>query len=102
MDSDDPIDAPRPWRAPLLMALYILGAWVACVALGLAFSWLGEAHGCHINEGGTSPCVVGGVEIGGFAIAPLLLAAFGAPLFVIGIIISLAIAGILFVTRRRD
>jgi hypothetical protein len=43
----------------------------------------------------------GGVEITPFAIVPLLLAGFGAPLFLIGTLIGLVIAGIMFVARPR-
>lgn len=46
------------------------------VAAGLAAGYVGTALGCTVNEAGASPCLVGGVDIGGtlgtFAVLPWL------------------------------
>jgi len=87
----------RPaWRYSLLSALLIVVGWVACIAVGAFFTWLGNLHGCHLDEGGVHPCIVSGVDVGEplnfLSVGLLLIAAFGAPLFLIGIVGCLALA----------
>ena len=88
------------------MAGFGAAGWVALFAVGFFFAWLGRVAGCELNEGGTHPCLVLGVDVGVplymASVAPLLLAAFGSVLFVLGILFCLVVA--LFVwmfTHRR-
>ncbi|SRR5258708_22678844 len=87
----------RPaWRYTLLSALSIVVAWAACIAVGALFTWLGHLQGCHLDEGGVHPCIVLGVDVGEplnfLSVGLLLIAAFGAPLFLIGIAGCLVLA----------
>ena len=85
------------WARLLLNAGVIFVAWVGCLALGVGAATLGERlFGCHISEGGDGGCpVLGGIS--GLA----LLGAFGAPLFILGILVCVLGSGIAFVFRRR-
>lgn len=104
MRSEHGSDAPKyPWLAPLCVALIAPAAWLACLGFGGFFVWLGSTHGCsNMNEGATSTCEIGGVDITPFAIFPLLLAGFGAPLFAIGAVVGLVTAVIMVSRRPRD
>jgi len=78
--------------------LLIFLSWVACVGVGALFTWLGHLHGCELNEAGEHPCVVWGVDVGSslymLSVGLLLLASFGLPLFVLGIVICLIVAAV--------
>lgn len=77
----EPPELPR--ARPLLYAGYIVIAWVACLLIGIASSQVGSMFGCRGPEvgGGNGICALFD-GLGGLA----LLAAFGAPLFILGLI----------------
>jgi hypothetical protein len=77
----EPPDLP-PAR-PLLYAGYIVAAWVACLVIGVVSAQVGSMFGCRGPEvgGGHGLCTLFD-GLGGLA----LLAAFGAPLFILGLI----------------
>ncbi|PRC94739.1 hypothetical protein [Solimicrobium silvestre] len=82
----------QPWRIPLNVSLLIFQSWVACALFALAMIGISNALGCSVNEGGTSPCLIAGMDIQILILTPTLLAVFGAPLFLIGISGSAAVA----------
>ena len=85
------------WARFLLNAGLIFVAWAGCLAVGIGAATLGKrAFGCNITEGGDGGCpILGGIS--GLA----LLGAFGAPLFILAILVCLLGAGIAFAFRRR-
>jgi hypothetical protein len=88
----------RPlWQRLLVYAGFILLAWIACVVVGVGAAQVGShVFKCHITEGGDGGCpILGGIS--GLA----LLAAFGAPLFILGLIGCLVGAVVAFIFRRK-
>lgn len=54
----------RPWLVPGLLSLW--GLYTFGPFLGMLLStFIAERAGCELNEGGVSPCVVLGVDLGG-------------------------------------
>jgi hypothetical protein len=85
------------WGRLLLYAGLIPLAWIACLALGVGAATLGSRlFGCNITEGGDGGCPILGA-VSGLA----LLAAFGAPLFILAIVGCLIGAAVTFLFRRR-
>jgi hypothetical protein len=95
----EPPELPRP--RPLLYAGYIVVAWIACLLIGAGSSLAGSMFGCRGPEvgGGHGFCALFD-GFGGLA----LLAAFGAPLFILGVVGCLGWAALRWVfglSRRR-
>ncbi len=59
--------APRPRRRTGLLWVGLLLTLIAVAPLLSAFlaSWIAEANGCALHEGGTNACVIGGSDWGG-------------------------------------
>jgi hypothetical protein len=82
------------WRAPLKISLVILVVWMSLFLFAFIVGW---SFSCNVNEGGTSPCLVGGVDIQALILVPALLGAFGAPFFLLGIGGGVFVAIVLFI-----
>jgi hypothetical protein len=87
-----------------MAAAKVAGVWLGCVVVGFAFTWLGTVHGCQLDEAGAHPCVVLGVDVGSplsfLSVGLLLLASFGLPLFLLGILGCLGLALAQFLIHR--
>jgi hypothetical protein len=87
----------RPaWMAPLKIALGMLATWLLLAIFAYLLFWISGIFGCQINEGGTSPCNVGGFDIQVLIMLPAMLAAFGVPFFLLGIGGCILVAAVLF------
>lgn len=65
---------PRSPLVPAVIALFALGP----IVLGLLASGVATVFGCALNESGTNPCVVAGVDLG-----PVLVDGFVAMWFML-------------------
>lgn len=66
----------RRWRWRIGIAIGLIAASPLVVALPILVV-VGLATACSVNEGGTTPCIVGGVDIGEPLLALGLFAAWG-------------------------
>lgn len=64
-----PIPIPR---GLVVVGLSIIAA-AAPISIAIAADALGSAFGCEVNEGSSSPCIVGGVDIGGMLTSAFVL-----------------------------
>jgi hypothetical protein len=94
---------PKPnaplWVLALFVAGYVVLGWIACLALGVGTAEVVTHFGCHgpeVGDPGGGICSVIDA-LGGLA----LLAAFGAPLFILAILGSLVVAAFAFIFRRK-
>ena|ERR1017187_4597701 len=53
-----------PWVIYLIILGVILAIALAPVGSVILSSWIANAHGCQLDEGGTHPCVIGGTDYG--------------------------------------
>ena len=74
--------APLPtWAWFLICAAFVVFAWIACFLTGTIFGVLANAFGCHPNEASDGGCPF----LGNLATAPMLIATFGIPLFILAL-----------------
>ena len=83
------------WTTPLVLGGYVVAAWIICMVLGIGSGLPGRLFDCHGPEVGDPGSVICEFfdEMGGLA----LLAAFGAPLFMVGALFCLIWAALGFV-----
>jgi len=59
-------------RGLLIVGASIIAA-VTPISIAIGADALGGAFGCEVNEGSSSPCIVGGVDIGGMLSSAFVL-----------------------------
>ncbi|MDZ7627567.1 MAG: hypothetical protein U5J99_04055 [Parvularculaceae bacterium] len=92
-------------RIPRGLAIAGMSFLVAAAPIGIAIGAdaLGAALGCEVNEGGASPCLVAGADIGGILASAFVLGwltILVLPFAGIGVLVGLLIA-VLDATRKQ-
>lgn len=100
MNEDEGSHRTSPWSSLLKTSLKILVTWLLLALFAYVMFWISRALGCDVNEGGTNPCYVHGVDVQPLIMIPEMIVTFGAPLFLLGICACVSLAAGVFLIGK--
>ncbi|MYN26851.1 hypothetical protein [Duganella levis] len=100
MNENEGSHRTSPWVSLLKTALKILVTWLLLALFAYVMFLISRTLDCEVNEGGTNPCYVHGIDIQALVMIPAMLVAFGAPLFLLGVGVCISLAAGVFLMEK--